>query len=253
MTLYAWPDAAAYGRVISKAKIYEQAGANRALKDGFVREVEQIIWSHKLAPETINLAATDAVAEIQIFRIAQKTAVLDRDLLRAIDKAIPFPLIFELAHGGRIKLVAAWKRRSQADRARLVVGDYFEADWLPEAAPRAPLPVAINLGTLYERLLSPLVECQTARLLPCAASGVAEAPQAYVEPEAQAEPVPLEARLARAEAIKAKTREVERIKARLAREKQFNRRVEINADLRAAKQSLELLTTSQVGTKVTND
>ncbi|EGV16442.1 DUF4391 domain-containing protein [Thiocapsa marina] len=253
MTLYAWPDAAAYGRVIPKAKIYEHAGASRALKEGFVREVELIIWSHKLAPETINLAATDAVAEIQIFRIAQKTAVLDRDLLRAIDKAIPFPLIFELSHGSRIKLVAAWKRRSGADRARWVVGDYFEADWLLEKVPRAPLPVAMNLGALYERLLSPLVERQTARLMPGATSGVAEVPQGYANPETQAEPMSLEARIAQAEAIEAKAREVEGIKARLSREKQFNRRVAINAELRAAKLELERLTAGHTDTAATND
>ena len=241
MTLYAWPEAAAFGRVIPKAKIYEHAGAKRPLKEGFVREVEQIIWSHKLAPETINLAATDAVTEIQVFRIAQKTAVLDRELLRAIDTAIPFPLIFELSHGGRIKLAAAWKRPSEADRARWIVGDYFEADWLPEATARVPLPVATNLGALYERLLSPLVERQTAQLMPDADSGVAEAPQGYANPNAQDAPVSLEARIAQAEAIKAKAREVERIKARLAREKQFNKRVAINAELRDAKLALEQL------------
>ena len=40
------------------------------------------------------------------------------------------------------------------------------------------------------------------------------------------------------EAIRAKTREVERIKLRLDREKQFNKRVAINAELRVAKQHL---------------
>lgn len=64
MTLYDWPRAAAFGRVIPKNRIYDHAGANAALKDLFVREVDQIHWSHKLAPETINLAATKQVAEI---------------------------------------------------------------------------------------------------------------------------------------------------------------------------------------------
>jgi hypothetical protein len=53
--------------------------------------------------------------------------------------------------------------------------------------------------------------------------------------------VPLEQRIAHAEAVKAQAREVERIKARLAREKQYNKRVAINAELRAAKQMLERL------------
>lgn len=243
MTLYDWPRAAAFGRVIPKSRIYDHAGANTALKDLFVREVDQIQWSHKLAPETINLAATKQVAEIQVFRITARTAALDAAALRAIDRAIPFPLIFELAHGGRIKLAAAYKRPSEADSTRWVVGDYFESGWLPEDAPRTPLPVALNMGALYERLLSPLVEGQTARLIPGPVTGMAEAPQVPFIAAPDMTVLSLEARIAQADAIQRQARDVERITARLAREKQFNKRVGINAELRAAKQELERLAT----------
>lgn len=249
MTLYDWPRASVFGRVIPKNKIYEHAGANTGLKDLFVREVDQIIWSHKLAPETVNLAATKKVAEIQVFRITARTATLDRDVLRAIDKAIPFPLIFEVAHGGRVRLAAAYKRPSEADTARWVVGDYFHGDWLPEDAARAPLPVALNMGALYERLLEPLVAGQTALLIP----GMGEAPQTACTNAEPERPVSLEERIAQAEAIKAQTREVERITARLGREKQFNKRVAINAELRMAKQELERLTGAHPRTALTND
>lgn len=249
MTLYDWPRASAFGRVIPKNKIYEHAGANIGLRELFVREVDQITWSHKLAPETVNLAATRQVAEIQVFRITARTATLDRDVLRAIDKAIPFQLIFEVAHGGRVRLAAAYKRPSEADSARWVVGDYFHGDWLPEDAPRTPLPVALNMGALYERLLEPLVARQTARLVP----GTGEVLQTPFAPAEANRPVSLEERIAQAEAIKTQTREVERIKARLGREKQFNKRVAINAELRAAKQELERLTGAHPGTAVTED
>jgi hypothetical protein len=246
--LYDWPRAAAFGRGIPKNKIYEHAGANAALKDLFVREVDQIVWSHKLAPETVNLTATKQVAEIQVFRITAGTATLNAQVLRAIDKAIPFPLIFEVAHGGRVRLSAAYKRPSEADSARWVVGDYFEGDWQPEEAPRAPLPVALNMGALYEQLLEPLVAEQTARLVP----GMDEAPQTPFSP-ATDKPMTLEERIAQAEAIKAQAREVERIKARLARENQFNKRVAINAELRVAKQQLKRLTTRTRDAAMTNE
>ena len=112
MTLYDWPRAAAFGRMIPKTKIYEHARANSGLKDLFVREVDQIVWTHKLAPETVNLAVTKRVAEIQVFRITARTAALDCEVLRAIDKAIPFPLIFEVAHGGRVRMAADYTRPS---------------------------------------------------------------------------------------------------------------------------------------------
>lgn len=253
MTLYDWPRAAAFGRVIPKRRIYDHAGANAALKDLFVREVDQIQWSHKLAPETINLAATKQVAEIQVFRITTRTAALDAVVLRAIDKSIPFPLIFEVAHGGRVRLTAAWKRPSEADSARWVVGDYFTGDWLPEDAPRVALPVALNMGALYERLLEPLVAGQTARLVASPTSGFAETPQTPFVFAETARPVSLEERIAQAEAIERQAREVERIKARLGREKQFNKRVAINTELRAAKQELERLTAGHSGAAVTNE
>lgn len=249
MTLYDWPRASAFGRVIPKTKIYEHAGANTGLKDLFVREVDQIVWSHKLAPETVNLAATKQVSEIQVFRITARTATLDREVLRAIDKAIPFPLIFEVTHGGRVRLAAAYKRPSEADSARWVVGDYFQGEWLSEDAPRVLLPVALNMGALYERLLEPLVTGQTARLI----RDLGQTPQTPFTPAEVERPVSLEERIAQAEAIERQAREVERIKARLWREKQFNKRVAINAELRAAKQELERLTARNAGAAVPND
>jgi len=214
-----------------------------------VREVDHIVWSHKLAPETINLAATKSVAEIQVIRVALRTSELDRDVLRAIDQAIPFPLIFELTYSGRIKLAAAYKRPSEADSSRWVVGDHFESGWSPENAPRVPMPVALDMGALYERLLGPLVTAQTERLIP----GMGEAPQAPFSFAPEIAPVSLEARIAQAEVIKAKAREIERIKARLSREKQFNKRVAINAELRSAKQELEQLSVGNAGSASIKD
>lgn len=241
MTLYDWPRASAFGRVIPKNKIYEHAGANTALKDLFVREVDQIVWSHKLAPETINLPATKSVAEIQVFRITQREKGLSLEALRAIDRAIPFPLLFELVHDGKVKLAAAYKRPSEADSVKWVLGDYFDSPWLKENAPRTALPVALTMGALYEQLLSPLVDAQTVRLAPGVTAGFAETSQASFTPAPVIQPLSLEERIAQADAIKAATREVEQIKARLAREKQFNKRVGINAELRGAREELRKL------------
>ena len=209
-----YPKGAAFGRVLPKNKIYEHAGASAALKDLFIKEVDQIIWKFKLAPETINLAATRSVSEIQIFSVSLRRSELNLDVLRAIDRTIPFPLIFELTWSGKRKAVAAFKRPSEAGSTKRVVSEYFESAWVEETAARQPLPVSLNLGALYEQMLSALM------------------------PEQSAPDEDIQARVARVEAIRAKTREVERIKVRLDREKQFNKRVAINAELRVAKQNL---------------
>jgi hypothetical protein len=224
-----YPKAAAFGRVVPKTRIYEHAGANTGLKDLFVTQVDQIVWKFKLAPETINLAATRAVSEIQVFGISLRTNKLDEEVLRAIDRAIPFPLIFELTWSNKRKAVAAFKRPSEADAAKWVVSEYFATDWAPDDAPRQPLPVALNLAGLYGAILTAMM------------------------PVAKAADEDIQTRVARMEAIRAKTREVDRIKTRLAREKQFNKRVTINAELRVARQELERLTAGDSVRAATNE
>ncbi len=228
-----YPKAAAFGRVVPKSRIYEHAGASTALRDLFVTQVDQIVWKYKLAPETTNLAATKAVSEIQVFGISLRTGKLDEDVLRAIDRAIPFPLLFELTWSGKRKAVAAFKRPSDADSTKWVVSGYFATDWAPDDAPRRPLPVALNLGGLYDSLITALM------------------PKSAAEVEQAGEDI--QTRVARVEAIRVKTREVDRIRARLAREKQFNKRVAINAELRAARQELERLSGDAPVTAATNE
>jgi hypothetical protein len=227
--LFDYPRSAALSRVVPKTRIYEQAGADTALRDLFVEQVDQIIWRFKLAPETLNLSATRSVPEIQVFEVALRTGALDEGVLRAIDRAIPFPLIFELTHSGKRSVMAAYKRPSEADSAKWVISGYFATDWVPEDAPREPLPVAVHLSGLYDRILT--------SIMPVPAQADED----------------IQARVERVEAIRTKTREVERMQARLAREGQFNKRVAINAELRAARLELERLTRGGAGTATTRD
>ena len=216
--LIAYPKQAAFGRVLPKNKIYEHSGANTRLKDLFVKQVEQIVWQYKLAPETLHLPARPGVPEIQIFSIQLKTLDLHDDVLRCIDGAIPFPIVFELSFDGRTQVTAAYKRPNEADASRWVLSDYFASGWQPTDSERTAMPVALHLGGLYEQLLH--------RLMPWPAR-----PQ-----ETLAELV------ARMEQVQEKQRELDKTTAKLAKEKQFNRKVEINAHLRQIKNELEALT-----------
>lgn len=223
--LIAYPKQAAFGRVLPKNKIYEHSGATKRLKNLFVEQVEQIVWQFKLAPETINLPARPGVPEIQIFSIQLKTAELHEDVLRCIDGAVQFPIIFELHRGqvnqAQAQMIAAYKRPGDSEVSRWVISDYFATDWLPAASPRVEMPLALDMAALYEALLH--------RLIPLPAR----------QQETLAELV------VRVEKVHAKRREVEKIQARLTKEKQFNRKVEINAELRKLKSELAFLGASK--------
>lgn len=217
-TLFDYPQNAAFGRVLPKNKIYEHANLSNAVKEMFVRQVEQIFWQYKLAPETLNIRSSQAVPEIQVFRISLKTGKLKNDVLRCIDLAIPYPILFELNYDEKIKAIAAYKRPSEADRSKWVVSEYFETGWMPADMKRKPLPVILNMEALYSQLLAPLMPypAHAGESLPALAERMAQ--------------------------IRSKERELNKCEARLRKEKQFNRKVEINAELRALKQELENLT-----------
>ncbi len=219
--LVTYPPQAAFGRAIPKNKIYDNGSVNSRLKDLFAKQVEQIVWHYKLAPETIHLPARPGVPEIQILQIQLKLSELHQDVLRCIDLAIPFPLLFELTFQDRIQVIAGYKRPSAADAGDWAISEYFSTGWLPVEAERSAMPVALHLGGLYDQLLQ--------RLVP-----LAPRPQ---EPMAEL--------VARAGKVRALRSEVAKTVSKLETEKQFNRKVEINSTLRKLKCELELLGDSQ--------
>ncbi|MDD2388421.1 MAG: DUF4391 domain-containing protein [Desulfobacterales bacterium] len=216
--LFDYPKNAAFGRVLPKNKIYEHGSPSTAVKELFVRQVEQIVWQFKLAPETVNIKGTQSVPEIQVFSISLKGGELKTEVLRCIDQAIPFPILFELRNDGKIMSIAAFKRPSEADSAKWVISEYFKSGWFSNDTPRKPLPMVFDLEALYAHLLTPLMP----------------------HPARQGEN--FQARVERMELIRSRKRELEKCEARLRKEKQFNRKVAINAELRDLKQELEGLT-----------
>ena len=215
--LFRYPDSTALKRVVPKSRIYERAEATTALKDRFVKEVDQITWAYKLAPETLNLPATKSVTEMQVFRVTLKVAAVSEDILKAIDKAIPFPIIFELHYDGQIQVAAAHKRPSEAVGYKWVMSAHLRGEWVDKDAPRHPLPVALNIGRLYEQILATLIPIETT---------VGE---------------DMATRLARFEAVKAKGRDITRLEAKLKRETQFNIKVGLHGQLAEAQAAFELM------------
>jgi Domain of unknown function (DUF4391) len=215
--LFAYPGKAAFGRVVPKAKLYEHGTVGARLKGLFAEQVEQIVWQYKLASETTNLPASPGAPEIQIFSVRLRAPELHHDILRCIDKAIPFPLLFELHDEDRLQVVACYKRPSETEASRWVGSDYFATDWIAAESPRTALPVALNLGGLYEQLLHALI------------------PLTHRPKESLSDLVE------RAAKVHALRKEMDKAVSQLATEKQFNRRVEINAVARKLKSDLELL------------
>ena len=215
--LFAWPSQAAVGRPVAKSKIYAHAKPTAALRALFVEQVESITWAYKLSPETINLPAKPAVPEIEVFEVSLKLPDVSHLVLRCIDKAMPRPILFNLRFDGHTQPIAAYKRPSDAASDQWVLGDYHAAPWQKDGEARPALPLALDLQGLYEQLLRQ-------HLAAPARAGEA-----------------LRDQLDRLAALAAKQAAAAKLEARLNAEKQFNRKVEINVQLRTIRTELDAL------------
>lgn len=216
--LYRWPEAAKFGRRVPKEKFYTHGTVSTTVREKFITEVQRIIWAYKLAESTINLAGSKAVPEVQIFEIDAKGPDVSEAVLTSIDRAIPFPVIFEINRAGSetlsTRMAAAHKQLSSGTPK---MGAYYSTGWLPAGTERQPLPTSITLLALYTALLNPLT--------PLAAQ-----PGEDVSEVA-----------ARLQTVRKLEREIAALERKLRTEPQFNRKVELRRALMTKQAELTVL------------
>lgn len=215
--LYLWPQQAHFGRVVPKGKFYEHGKVNSALRDRFVSEVQRINWAYKLAENTIGLAGSSAVPEIQVFEIECKGADVSDVVLAAIDKAVKLPIIFEVV-GNDAEPVRRMTATPKPVGGGAPKATGFHSTVWSSVADRRPLPAAIDLPNLYVALLAPLLP-------------VVALPGEDAATVAQ-----------RVEAARRLQREVATLERTLRNEPQFNRKVDLRRTLLDKRSKLDELT-----------
>ena len=130
-------------------------------------------------------------------------------------------MIFELIYQGQIQVKAAHKQRKTEGLSRSSLSSYFASDWMDEDANRSDLPQALNLGIMYDKILSELIDSDA--------------------PNHDEVVTSLADKVAHQEEIKAKVAEIAMIGQKLRRTKQFNKKQEINSTLKKARSDLEIL------------
>jgi hypothetical protein len=183
----------------------------------FVQQVDSIIWKNKLSKETIRLEPKDDIEEIQVFEIRLKQKSDTREILRSIDKAIPYPILHVLLYEDQLKLSMAYKERSKNDENKFVVRSYHESDWQPTEMLQFNVIQGLDLKAVYENIIRQLLTVQA-------------------KPEDE-----LKVTLERQERIEKLTKDCEKLESNIRREKQFNRKVEMNMKLQQNRKELNRL------------
>ena len=235
--LYHYPSTAKVDKIIPKNKLYQRGSANHRIERLFVEQVESIRWAYKLSPHTINLNDSETIKEIQIFSIVSRVERLDTEVLQFIDKLIPSPIIFEILFEDKIKVIANYKRQSQADSQKFVLGKYYATDW-QDLTQREDLPIVFGIADLYEYFIEQLL-LSTNKASP----NVVLIPNIKANLSTMTQKTDsIEDKIAHAEKVALLTKQIYELQKRMYKEKQFNRQVEMNLQLQTLQKQLKDLT-----------
>lgn len=146
------PAATAFDKQIPKQKFYEKAALNPTLKKAFREQIKSICWRNKIAPDVLNLAKGKDVEELQIFEVHLNGAQIDETVLRQIDRAIPYHILFLLIRQERVRAAIAYKETAGAKGAIARVERYYYTDWMAAADLTLRLE-GLSMDAVYENFV----------------------------------------------------------------------------------------------------
>lgn len=211
------PKTTEFNKRIPKQKFYDNLTITPALKKVFIDQIKAIYWRNKIAASTTNLAPGTAVTELEVFEVKLNSQILDDSFMRQIDKEIPYHILFILEYEGKYKAVIGYKEESGGNTA-FKVNRYYSTEWMNEDA--LPLKLeGLSVDSVYENFVRQIAgdTLQTD-------SG--ESLKESVE---------------RNEKKKQLEKQIAALENKMRREKQLNRRMEMNAELKKLRRSFEVL------------
>lgn len=146
------PRSTEFNKRIPKQKFYEHLAGTAALKRIFAEQVKSVYWRNKIAVTTMNIAAGTAVTEIEVFEIRLNQPQIDENVLRQIDKVIPYNILFLLEYEGKHKAVIGYKEAAAAGSKAFAIMRYYHTDWLPLDEMPVKLE-GLNIDAIYENFV----------------------------------------------------------------------------------------------------
>lgn len=203
------PRTTEYGKRIPKKKFYDNLSISSDLKRVFAEQIAAIFWSNKISPDTLNVAAGDTVDEIEVFTIRLNQPSLDTRVLQQIDKQIPYHIIFVLKYKDRLQAWIGYKEAAASGSNAFKVGRYYHTDWMREDDLHLSID-GLNMDAVYESLVRQIAgdKLQT------------DSSESLKES------------VVRDENKKQLEKQIAALDNKMRREKQLNRQMEMNAELK---------------------
>ena len=208
------PKSTEFNKRIPKQKFYENLPVTPAIKTVFTEQIKIIYWRNKLAATTLNLAPGKLVTEIEVFEIKLTSPDLDEDILRLIDREIPYHILFLLEYDGKYQAAMGYKEAASSGKAAFKVERYYRTEWLTEK--ELPLHLeGLTIDAVYENFVRQVAGGQLAgsentTLKEC------------VEQQKQREQI---------------EKQITALETKMKKEKQLNRKMELKAEIKNCRRS----------------
>lgn len=216
--MMSFPKTTAFNRRIPKQKFYSNLSVSPQMKRIFVEQIATINWANKLAPTTLNVKNGEKVTEIEVFHLMLNQKSLDERVLQLIDKEIPYHILFVLEYEGQIQIWIGYKEESQTRSETFKVNRYYQTDWMTKDKIHFEID-GLNMDALYEGFIKQIAG-DNLTINTNESVGIA---------------------ILRSEEKEKLEKQISAIQKKLYREKQFNRQVQLNAELKVLRNKLEEL------------
>ena len=213
------PSSTYVGKNVPKEKFYSKCAVNTATKNLFVKYVEQIVWQNKLTAQTMAAEKGLLVNEIDVFEVKMKSFECPRKLFEFIDQNLHHHNVFVLTYDDKAKLFVNFKEKEK-DETFL---EAFETPWKPADEPIFNLSGS-NMDEIYESVVR------------------SAAPDNVIASEAKQSKPSLKDYILQTKQNAKIQAQIEKLEKKLANEKQFNRQVEIRAEIRKLEKSFREVT-----------
>lgn len=209
------PKSTEFNKRIPKQKFYENLSVTSAMKTAFTEQIKSIYWRNKLAATTLNLAPGKLVTEIEVFEIRLTSPDLDEDILRLIDREIPYHILFLLEYDRKYQAAMGYKEASSSGKAAFKVERYYRTVWLTEEKLSLHLE-GLTIDAVYENFIRQIAGD---RLVGNENTTLKES----VEQQKQREQI---------------EKQIAALETKMKKEKQLNRKMELKAEIKRVKSLL---------------
>lgn len=216
--MFGFPDSTEFNKRIPKQKFYENIEVSSSLRRVFVEQIKVVYWRNKLAVSTLNIASGENVTEIEVFEVRLTEPIFEETVLRQIDKEIPYHILFILTCEGKAQAWIGYKEAAVSGGNAFKVNRYYHTEWMSESELRFSIE-GLNMDAVYENLVRQIA----GEILQTNSN---ESLKESVE---------------RDEERRRLEKQIAALENKIRKEKQLNRRMEMNTELKRLRATLNLI------------